>query len=199
MLRVCPAISLPRSNRGWIPDNRRGRSDRTRTCPRLDVEPLGYSIRVGGDHFWSDCVQRKGRISQVRHAKARHSPETRERAEIRLRRLTRSAVIAATGATALIGIIVAKEHPGASSGAGTDGTVPLPSTSTSTSPSTTSPTTSTPVTSPPTTAPSSPESVSGSTTAPATVPTTVAPTTTTTSPPTTTTTRPVVHSGGTSR
>ncbi len=34
---------------------------------------------------------------------------------VRLRRLTRCAVLTSTGATALIGVIVAKEHPGGSS------------------------------------------------------------------------------------
>ena len=36
------------------------------------------------------------------------------RANVRLRRVTRSAVIAATGASALVGVVVAKEVPGGS-------------------------------------------------------------------------------------
>ncbi len=109
----------------------------------------------------------------------RSSPEARERANMRLRRLTRSAVIAATGATALIGVVVAKEHPGASSGASPKGTTPAlpPTTSTTTSPPTTTPTTATPTTSTPTT-----PATSGGSSTPATVPTTLAPTTTTTTP-----------------
>jgi hypothetical protein len=101
-----------------------------------------------------------------------HSPETRRRANVRVRRLTRASFVAATGATALIGAVVAKEHPAKSASA------LLPSTTTTT------PTTSSP------SLPSSP-----STTTVQTTPTT----TTTTSPLTTTTTRPIVTSGATSR
>jgi hypothetical protein len=43
-----------------------------------------------------------------------NSPETRGRVEARLRRLTRAAVLLATGAAVAIGVVVAKEHPGAS-------------------------------------------------------------------------------------
>ena len=41
------------------------------------------------------------------------TPETRRRADVLLRLLTRSAVLGATGATIAIGVVVAKEHPGA--------------------------------------------------------------------------------------
>ncbi len=43
-----------------------------------------------------------------------NSPETRRHTDARLRRLTRAAALAATGATIAIGVVVAKEHPGAS-------------------------------------------------------------------------------------
>ena len=42
-----------------------------------------------------------------------NTPESRDKARSRLRTLTRAAVFAATGATAVIGIVVAHEHPGA--------------------------------------------------------------------------------------
>jgi cytoskeletal protein RodZ len=108
----------------------------------------------------------------------RLTPEGRDRAQVRLRRLTRTAVLAATGATALIGVVVAKEHPGASGTPVTTDTTPSSSTSTSTSTSTTT----------------APSTGSGS----VATPTTVAPTTTTRAP-TTTTTTPKVTSGGSSR
>jgi hypothetical protein len=74
-----------------------------------------------------------------------NSPESRERANVRLRRLTRSAILATAGATALIGVIVAKEHPGASSGDSATGTTPSqnPTTSVPTSTSNSSPPTTT--------------------------------------------------------
>jgi cytoskeletal protein RodZ len=80
----------------------------------------------------------------MKHPDQENSPESRERADVRLRRLTRSAALAAVGATALIGAVVAKEHPGASSGASTTGTADpqAPVTSTPTAPSKSSPTSS---------------------------------------------------------
>lgn len=98
-----------------------------------------------------------------------NTPETRRRAHLRIRLLTRSTVVAATGATALIGILVAKEHPGASATSQAKKTDPASSTATTTTT---------------TTAPSSGGRVT---------------TQTTTTHPTTTTTQPVVTSGGTSR
>ena len=47
-----------------------------------------------------------------------NSPETRWRANARLRRVTRAAALLATGATIAIGVVVAKEHPGASASSG---------------------------------------------------------------------------------
>lgn len=47
------------------------------------------------------------------------SPDTRARAQVRLRRLTRAAVVGATGATALIAVAVAREHPGSTGAPGT--------------------------------------------------------------------------------
>ena len=116
------------------------------------------------------------------------SPETRRRADVLLRLLTRFAVLGATGATIAIGVVVAKEHPGASA---SFNPVPaqVPTTSTSN--------TSTPTTLPPTTTPTSSDPGSAS---PSPAPTTTtSPTTTTTLPPTTTTTPPVATSGATSR
>jgi hypothetical protein len=70
-----------------------------------------------------------------------HSPETRQRADARLRRLTRSAAVIATGATIAIGVLVAKEHSGASASSNTGQrqvqTISTPGTSTTTSPPTT--------------------------------------------------------------
>jgi len=43
-----------------------------------------------------------------------NSPEARGRVDGRIRRLTRVAALLATGATVAIGVVVAKEHPGAS-------------------------------------------------------------------------------------
>jgi cytoskeletal protein RodZ len=90
-----------------------------------------------------------------------HSPESRERADVLVRRLTRSAVLVATGATVLVGVIVAKEHPGASAGArATETTLPRhPTTSTPTAPSKSSPTSSRP----PTTTTRRPVATSGGT------------------------------------
>ena len=123
-----------------------------------------------------------------------NSPEARQRADARLRRLTRSAAVLATGATFAIGVVVAKEHPGASAPS-TPGPVEAPGTSVPTTSTLGSSTTTTAP--PPSTSPTS--SIVGSspgTSAPTTTP---PPPTTTTSPPTTTTTRPVITSGGTSR
>jgi thiamine biosynthesis lipoprotein len=41
------------------------------------------------------------------------TPADRDRAKVRLRVLTRSVIVAATGATVAIGIVVAQDHPGA--------------------------------------------------------------------------------------
>lgn len=87
-----------------------------------------------------------------------NSPETRGRADARLRRVTRAAALLAAGATAAIGVVVAKEHPGASA---TSPTVPAQNPSAS-RPSTT--TTSPPITvSPPTPTGSRPLVTSGGT------------------------------------
>jgi cytoskeletal protein RodZ len=50
----------------------------------------------------------------MQHQSEPSTPDTRQRALVRLRRLTRSSVLAAVGATAVIGIVVADEHPGSS-------------------------------------------------------------------------------------
>ena len=52
-----------------------------------------------------------------------NTPQTRDRAQAWLRRATRALVLGAAGVAALIGIVVAQEHPGSSSPAhGTGGT-----------------------------------------------------------------------------
>ena len=58
-------------------------------------------------------------MKSTRHV---HSPDTRRRAATSLRFLTRLAAVAATGATVVIGLVVAKEHPGATA----SGSAPLP-------------------------------------------------------------------------
>ena len=55
----------------------------------------------------------------MRHANNHNSPEARQRAHALVRFLTRASIVGAAGATALIGFVVAKEHPGASSAAST--------------------------------------------------------------------------------
>jgi hypothetical protein len=124
----------------------------------------------------------------MRRGQARPTPIDRARAQARLKRLTRTVIVLAGGATAFIGVTVAKEHPGAS--AAPTGP-PLPGSTPATTPSTTA-TTTTPTTgATTTTGPIPPQGSPTSTTSP--------PTTATTTPPTTTTTRPVATSGGTSR
>jgi hypothetical protein len=44
-----------------------------------------------------------------------NTPQSRDRAEARLRRATRVVVLGATGAAALIGVVVAAQHPGSGS------------------------------------------------------------------------------------
>jgi cytoskeletal protein RodZ len=128
---------------------------------------------------------RKCSMKSTRHI---HSPETRRRAATSLRFLTRLTAVAATGATVVIGVVVAKEHPGGIA----SGSAPLqtPSTSTTVAPTTT--------TSPPTTTPTS-SSLGADSSSSTTTTTTLPPTTTTIAPPTTTTTRPVATSGATRR
>ena len=124
----------------------------------------------------------------MKHPNEHNTPAARRRADARVRLLTRAAVLAATGATALIGVVIAKEHPGvsAASDATRSGGSSTSGTSTSTSTTSTSTTTT--------------GSSGTSDTQATTTPTTSKPTTTTTtSHPTTTTTQPVVTSGGTSR
>ena len=51
-----------------------------------------------------------------------HTPESRDKARARLRNLTRGAVLAATGATVAIGIVVSHDHAGSSSTGKSTGT-----------------------------------------------------------------------------
>jgi hypothetical protein len=53
-----------------------------------------------------------------------NTPESRYRARSRLRRLTSGALVAATGATVVIGVVISHDHPGkaaASTGSGSSG------------------------------------------------------------------------------
>src|ERR1700722_9585629 len=133
------------------------------------------------------CLAADARNCSMKSARQAQSPDTRRRAATSLRFVTQLAAVAATGATVVIGIVVAKEHPGATA----SGSAPLqtPSTSTTVAPTTT--------TSPTTTTPTSPSLGAGSSSP--TTTTTLPPTTTTIAPPTTTTTRPVATSGATRR
>ncbi len=128
--------------------------------------------------------------SAVRQSRGGPTPDARAKVQARITRLTRTAIIVASGATAFIGITVAKEHPGGSAPS-TAPRSPAPTPA----PTTGSPTAPTPTTSPPTTTTTLPAPTTGSPTAPTT---TTSPTPTT-SPPTTTTTKPVATSGGTSK
>jgi hypothetical protein len=123
-------------------------------------------------------------MKSTRHV---HSPDTRRRAVTSLRFLTRLTAVAATGATVVIGIVVAKEHPGGT--ASVSAPLQTPSTSTTVAPTTT--------TLPPTTTPTS--STLGAGSLSPTTTTTLPTTTTTVAPPTTTTTQPVATSGATRR
>jgi hypothetical protein len=116
----------------------------------------------------------------------RFSPATRAQAQRRVRRLTRALVVLTGVATACLGVLVAREHPGASVPISTPGAGAGGTTTTTTPPPR-------PTTAPPTAG--STGSGTGDTTSSSTPPTT----TPTTLPPTTTTTRPSVTSGGTSR
>ncbi len=127
---------------------------------------------------------------------ARAASSDRAKVQTRITRLTRTAIVLAGGATACIGVAVAKEHPGASTPPANQPLPgPAPATTSSTNP-TTVPTA--PVPAPvPAPAPATTPAPGVSGVSP--TPTTSIPTSTTTSPPTTTTTRPVVTSGATSR
>ncbi len=59
-----------------------------------------------------------------------HTPESRDKARARLRTLTRGAVLAATGATVAIGIVVSHDHAGNASGSARSGSSGSGSTST---------------------------------------------------------------------
>ena len=61
-----------------------------------------------------------------------NTPESREQATSRLRALTRAAILAAGGATVLVGVVVAHDHPGAGSSR-TDGSSGTSNTGSSTS------------------------------------------------------------------
>jgi hypothetical protein len=49
-----------------------------------------------------------------RSTQGHHTPEMRDRTQLRVRRLTRAAVVSASGVSVLIGFVVAAEHPGSS-------------------------------------------------------------------------------------
>ncbi len=52
-----------------------------------------------------------------------YSPPARARAQARVKGLTRAVIVVAGGATAFIGVVVAREHPGGSTGTKTPSTV----------------------------------------------------------------------------
>lgn len=58
------------------------------------------------------------------NADRHHSSHARAQAQERLGKITRAVVLAAVGGTAFIGVVVAKEHPGASSAAPSTGSTP---------------------------------------------------------------------------
>jgi hypothetical protein len=126
-----------------------------------------------------------GRIRTLVHAvdAADHlTPRARAKAQARIRRLTRTAIVVAGGATAFMGVTVAREHPG---GSAPSSLPPSPAPAPTPAPASTTTTAPLPTAPAPAGAPVSPS------TTPPTTPATV--------PPTTTTTRPAVTSGGTSR
>ncbi len=51
-----------------------------------------------------------------------NTPERRDRAQAWLRRATRATLLGATGAAAVIGVVVAQEHPGSGAGTTSGGT-----------------------------------------------------------------------------
>jgi hypothetical protein len=110
---------------------------------------------------------------------------SRQRAQATIRRLTSTAIVAAAGVTTLMGVVVAREHPGSANAAAPENT-PANAPPSSTTVPQVAPTTVPQVSTPPV-APNPGTTV------------TQPPTTTTSEPPTTTTTRPAVTSGGTSR
>src|SRR5471032_3275480 len=76
-----------------------------------------------------------------------NSPPSLQRARLRLRRMTQTAVVAATASTAVIGVLVAREHPGTSSAETvTSRTGSSPSTTTGAGTTNTTTTTTTPTT-----------------------------------------------------
>jgi hypothetical protein len=59
-------------------------------------------------------ASREQRMLQMSPMPVQNSPQSRARAQNRVRHLTRGVVVVAAGATAVIGIVVAREHPGSS-------------------------------------------------------------------------------------
>ena len=53
----------------------------------------------------------------MKDAVERSSPQSRQRAQVRVRRMTQSVAVAATASLALLGVLVAKEDPGSTSAA----------------------------------------------------------------------------------
>lgn len=138
-------------------------------------------VRCEASVFGLGCLQQKD-ITGMPAPERSHTPADRDRARAWLRTLTRGTVVAATGATVAIGVVVSRDHPGASAGsAGTSSGV-ASTTSTTASPTTTTTT-------------GAGTSGSGDATTTTTTPAT---TTTTTTAPTRTTSPAHVTSGATS-
>src|SRR5450755_186538 len=168
--------SRPRGkNRGGAGE-RSGAGLASPSCSLARLSQEGHSGSCGGAETemfgWRRSPQRRS-LSMPRPSEP-PSPESRARTNVRLRRLTRCAVIAATGASALVGVVVAKEVPGGSSNTSSTNGTPAAVTPTTSGTSATSTTSRS----------SSTASAKGSNT---------------TNAPTTTTTVPTVTSGGTSR
>ena len=60
----------------------------------------------------------------MKHPAEKPSPEVRQNADARVRRVTRLAVVSATGAAAWVGVVVAREDPGVQTATSTKSTSP---------------------------------------------------------------------------
>ncbi len=83
--------------------------------PTAGAAPL--SIRT----WWDRGIPQPRYSNHMSPVEQPNTPESRERARSRLRSLTRGAVVAATGATVVIGVVVSRDHPGSGSTGKTSG------------------------------------------------------------------------------
>ena len=100
-LERAPAIVAGRD------DCRRGRWAECHS--RTTAGPASVSIRA----WWDRGVPNRGRPTHVRPRPAQHTRREGAEPTSRVRALTRAAIIAASGATVAIGVVVAHDHPGA--------------------------------------------------------------------------------------